>query len=49
MPPLPKACPKTVSAPKGVAFLTEDVFEKNILVPGEIPLAARSHRSETLY
>jgi len=30
MPPLPKACPKTVSAPKGVAFLTEDVFEKNI-------------------
>jgi hypothetical protein len=29
MPPLPKTCPKTISAPqKGVAFLTEDVFEK---------------------
>jgi hypothetical protein len=36
MPPLPKTCPKTVSAPKkGVAFLTEVVFEKKFQVPGE--------------
>src|SRR5262249_24006315 len=38
MPPLPKTCPKTVSAPnKGVAFLAEHVFAKKFLVPGEDP------------
>jgi hypothetical protein len=41
--PLPKTCPKTVSAPKkGVAL--KDVFAKKFLVRGEIPLAARTHR-----
>jgi DNA invertase Pin-like site-specific DNA recombinase len=36
MPPLPKTCPKMVSAPqKGVAFLTEDVFEKRFSVAGK--------------
>ena len=36
MPPLPKTCPKMVSAPqKGVAFLTKDVFEKNIFSCGK--------------
>ena len=41
MPPLPKACPKMVSAPqKGVAFLTEDVFEKNFQLRERIPLSA---------
>ena len=36
MPPLPKTCPKMVSAPqKGVAFLTEDVFEKKFSVAGK--------------
>ena len=44
MPPLTKTCPKMVLSIKGVAFLTEDVFAKNFLVPGEIPLAARSHQ-----
>jgi hypothetical protein len=42
MPPLTKTCPKMVLPIKGVAFLTEDAFEKKFLVPGEIPLAARS-------
>src|SRR5262245_60849279 len=41
MPPLPKTCPKMVSAPqKGVAFLTEDVFEKNFQLRERIPLSA---------
>src|SRR5215510_10508261 len=41
MPPLPKTCPKMVSAPqKGVAFLTETVFEKN-----SSPSARRSRRT----
>ena len=36
MPPLPKTCPKMVSAPqKGVAFLTKDVFEKKFSVAGK--------------
>ena len=36
MPPLPKTCPKMVSAPqKGVAFLTKDVFEKKIFSCGK--------------
>jgi hypothetical protein len=36
MPPLPKTCPKTISAPsKGVAFLTKDVFEKKIFSCGK--------------
>src|SRR5215831_19221891 len=40
MPPLPKTCPKMVSAPqKGVAFLTEDVFEKNFQLRERIPLS----------
>jgi hypothetical protein len=40
MPPLPKICPKTVCPKKGVAFLTEDVFEKNFQVRERIPPAA---------
>ena len=41
MPPLPKACPKTGFCPKkGVAFLTEDVFEKKFQVRERIPLSA---------
>jgi hypothetical protein len=41
MPPVSKTCPKTVTAPEqGVAFLTEDVFEKNFQVRERIPLAA---------
>ena len=41
MPSLPKTCPKMASAPKkGVAFLTEDVFEKNFQVRERIPLSA---------
>jgi hypothetical protein len=41
MPPLPKTCPKTVSAPqKGVAFLTEPFLKKNFQVPEKIPLSA---------
>src|SRR5262249_45686406 len=41
MPPLPKTCLKTISAPyKGVAFLTEDVFEKSFQVPERVPLPA---------
>ena len=36
MPPLPKTCPKMVSAlQKGVAFLTEDVLEKKFSGAGE--------------
>ena len=36
MPPLTKTCPKMVSAPqKGVAFLTETVFEKKFSGAGE--------------
>src|SRR5215471_21077110 len=34
--PLPKTCPKMVSAPqKGVAFLTKDVLEKKFSVAGK--------------
>jgi hypothetical protein len=44
MPPLPKTCPKMVSAHKGGSLCVKDVFAKKFLVPGEIPLAARSHR-----
>src|SRR6516165_3875694 len=41
MPPLPKTCPKMVSAPqKGVAFLTETVFEKKLQVRERILLSA---------
>ena len=35
MPHLPKTCPKMVLPIKGVAFLTEDVFEKKISGAGE--------------
>src|SRR5262249_29479867 len=46
MPPLPKTCPKMVSAPqKGVAFLTEDVFEKNFQLRERIPLSAPARRA----
>ena len=39
--PLPKTCPKMVSAPqKGVAFLTKDVFEKSFQLRERIPLSA---------
>ena len=43
--PSPKNLPENgFCSKKAVAFLTEDVFAKKFLVPGEIPLAARSHR-----
>src|SRR5262245_3571586 len=44
MPPLPKTCPKMVLPHKGDSLWVKDVFEKKFLVPGEIRLAARSHR-----
>ena len=41
MPPLPKTSPKMVSAPKkGIAFLTEDVFEKKFQVRERIQVRA---------
>src|SRR5215831_1605133 len=41
MPPLPKTCPKMVSAPrKGLAFLTEAFLKKDFQVPERIPLSA---------
>ena len=44
MPPLPKTCPKMVLSHKGGSLCVKDAFARNFLVPGEIPLAARSHR-----
>ena len=44
MPPLTKTCPKMVLSHKGGSLCVKDVFVKKFLVPGEIPLAARSHR-----
>ena len=44
MPPLTKTCPKMVLSHKGGSLCVKDVFAKKFLVPGEIPLAARSHR-----
>ena len=44
MPPLPKTCPKMVLSHKGGSLCVKDAFGRNFLVPGEIPLAARSHR-----
>jgi len=44
MPPLPKTYPKMVLSDKGGSLCVKDVFAKNFLVLGEIPLAARSHR-----
>ena len=44
MPPLPKTCPKMVPSHKGGSLCVKDVLQKNFLVPGEIPLATRSHR-----
>jgi hypothetical protein len=39
--PSPKNLPKNDFCPlKGVAFLTEDVFEKNFQVPERVPLSA---------
>src|SRR5262249_5760823 len=43
MPPLPKTCPKMVLSHKAVALCERCFAKKNFLVPGEIPLAARSH------
>jgi hypothetical protein len=40
MPPLPKTCPKTVSAPKRVAFLPKGAFAKKFSGAGETPLWA---------
>ena len=43
--PSDKNLSKNGSVPiKGVGFSVKDVFAKKFLVPGEIPLAARSHR-----
>src|SRR5262245_51197810 len=44
MPRLTKACPKMVPSHKGGSLCVKDAFAKNFLVPGEVPLAARSHR-----
>ena len=44
MPPLTKTCPKMFRPYKGGSLCVKDVFAKKFLVPGEIPLAARSHR-----
>src|SRR5262245_46800923 len=41
MPPLTKTCPKMVLSHKG-SLCVKDAFCKKILVPGEMPLAARS-------
>ena len=46
MPPLPKACPKTVSAPQnGVAFLT--ILKKNFQVRERIPVRAAKEAATT--
>jgi hypothetical protein len=47
--PSDKNLSKNGSAHKGGSLCVKDIFEEKILVPGEIPLSARSHRSETLY
>src|SRR6516164_179810 len=44
MPPLTKTYSKMVLSPKGGSLCVKDAFAKNFFVPGEIPLAARSHR-----
>src|SRR5262245_3674127 len=44
MPPLPKTCPKMVLSNKGGSLCVKDVLQKNFLVPGKIPRAARSHQ-----
>jgi hypothetical protein len=40
MPPLPKTCPKTVSAPEGGSLSAEAFLQKNFQVREKIPLSA---------
>jgi len=44
MPPLTKTCQKMVLPHKGGTLCVKDAFAKKFLVPGEVPLAARSRR-----
>jgi hypothetical protein len=47
MPPLPKAGPKTVSAPKRDSLSDGDIFEKNFQVRERIPLRAAKEAATT--
>ena len=47
--PSPKNLSKNGSAHKGGSLCVKEVLQKSFLVPKDIPLAARSRWSETLY